>query len=363
MASAASLSIKSFLEVGQVLPADTSVLLRANHGVGKSQVIRQLAQRLGLTLIDRRVSQMTEGDIIGLPSTDGNVTRFNPVDWFLEACRSPRALFLDEINRGTPEVQQACFQIVLDRELNGHKLHPDTRVYAAVNIGSAYTVNEMDPAFLDRFWAVDLAPTVEDWVAWGRGNLPDVMVDFIAQNERWLDTPKNVNPGDVSVSRRSWEKYGRALQTANLADKCDDQLFYAMGVGYVGVEATSAFKDFAKSVEGRFTGEQIINEYDVIRPRLKKLRSQDRWNVAIEKAGDFVTGLDRLNDTQITNVRNFAKDLTPELRVALWSRLVAKGVEKIEIAQGVHKAMKDLVVEAFAADKAEKDKKATKKGA
>ena len=160
-----NMSIKTFLTVSEVLPVETSILIRGPHGIGKSQVVRQVAKHFNLPVVDRRLSQMTEGDMIGLPSTDGEVTRFNPPDWYKNACTKPICLFLDELNRATPEVMQAAFQIVLDRELNGWKLHPETRVYAAINHSAAYTVNEMDPALLDRFWTIDLEPTVEDWLA------------------------------------------------------------------------------------------------------------------------------------------------------------------------------------------------------
>jgi MoxR-like ATPase len=72
---------------------------------------------------------------------------------------------LDELNRSLPGVQQSFFQLVLDRELgndkdgNPYKFHPETRIFAAVNHGSEYDVNEMDPALLRRFWTVDLQPS------------------------------------------------------------------------------------------------------------------------------------------------------------------------------------------------------------
>ena len=103
-----TMSIKTFINVAAKLPVETSVLLRGNHGIGKSQVVRQVARGFGLPVIDRRLSQMSEGDMIGLPSTDGEVTRFNPPDWFKTACTKPMCLFLDELNRAPPtsEVQE-----------------------------------------------------------------------------------------------------------------------------------------------------------------------------------------------------------------------------------------------------------------
>ena len=115
-----TMSVETFKKVAAILPIEQSVLLRAVHGVGKSKIVRQVAfvlrETMGLKeykVVDRRLSQMSEGDMIGLPSTDGNVTRFNPPDWYMEACKTPCCLFLDELNRATPEVMQAAFQVVL----------------------------------------------------------------------------------------------------------------------------------------------------------------------------------------------------------------------------------------------------------
>mgnify|MGYP003338804908 CR=1 FL=1 len=94
-----TMQVRTFLKVAPLLPRETSVLLRGAHGIGKSQVVRQVAKGFGLQVTDRRLSQMSEGDMIGLPSTDGEVTRFNPPSWYKEACDRPMCLFLDELNR------------------------------------------------------------------------------------------------------------------------------------------------------------------------------------------------------------------------------------------------------------------------
>ena len=87
------------------------VLLRGRHGVGKSCVVYQTAQALGLPVVERRASQMTEGDLVGLPVIEGDVTRFNPPDWFKECCDNARALFLDEVDRAIIEVRQGIFEL------------------------------------------------------------------------------------------------------------------------------------------------------------------------------------------------------------------------------------------------------------
>ena len=130
-----SIDFKTMLTVlPHVTDARFPVLIRGRHGIGKSQVVYQLAANAGLPVVERRASQMTEGDLVGLPSIDGNRTSFNPPDWFKEACEEPSVLFLDEVDRATLEVRQGIFELTDSRKLNGHHLHPDTIVFAGIYI-------------------------------------------------------------------------------------------------------------------------------------------------------------------------------------------------------------------------------------
>jgi len=352
-----TMSIKTFMNVAVHLPKEFSVLLRGPHGIGKSQVVRALSGILAskcneprlANVVDRRLSQMSEGDMVGLPSTDGEVTRFNPPDWFKSACDEPCTLFLDELNRATPEVMQAAFQIVLDRELNGWKLHPDTRVFAAINSSAAYTVNEMDPALLDRFWTIDLTPTVADWVSWARdGHIHDIVTDFIAGNEKWLDSPTDGEPGKVQPSRRSWERLSIALTSSGVIEDANNPIFYPMCLGFVGTEATISFHSFVKMIDSQVSGEEILNDYPKSKKKVAKL-GQEKQNVLIEKVTDYIVkNSNNLTDNQGINLAAFMRDLPGELRVAAWSKLTqGTGQDNLTIAKFAHKYCVDSVLEVF----------------
>lgn len=362
-----SMSVSTFLRVAPKLPASTSILLRGDHGIGKSQLGRQLASlvaaQLGLNqvdyeVIDRRLSQVSEGDIIGLPSTDGEVTRFNPPDWYKKACQKPCFLFLDELNRATPEVMQAAFQIVLDRELNGWKLHKDTRVMSAINSSSAYNVNEVDPALLDRFWVIDLQPDTKDFLTWAKQentnklhgfNCLPLVAEFIANEggDKWLDPPKQSEPGKKQVSRRSWERLGDALAIAGVHDHPENDAFYPICVGYVGVEAAIKFVDFAKSTDSQFTGKDIVEKYSQIKSKILSKKKAEVLNEAIEKAAEYVKKLDKVNETQGKNLNSFIKDLPGELRISLWTKMTEAGIDRLELAKSVHKYLAKEVLEVF----------------
>lgn len=366
-----TMSMSTFKETAVLLPARRSVLLRAGHGVGKSQSIRQISHTIrrqlfekghikdlktGYPVIDIRLGQRSEGDIIGLPSTDGKVTRFNPPAWYWMACEQPCALFLDELNRATPEVMQAAFQIVLDHELDLHKLHPLSRVYTAINTGALYQVNEMDPALLSRFFVVDLVVSAEEFVAWARstdpeqgGNLHYHIPDFIEQKESWLYPPKNADPNLQHPTPRGWEHVNEALVESGLIDKPNDHRFWNIARGFIGNEAAAAFRDYCKTHNDNLTGEDMLNRFHTSEVQAKFARqSHEKRNGLIEKISEYVDKkIESLNEQQGKNVNAIMKELGEEHRISLWSKLTQSGIDKIALAKSIHKYCAGDILDVF----------------
>ena len=256
-----SVDFKTFISLAPaVSKAGLPVILRGRHGVGKSQVVYQIAKNMELPVVERRASQMTEGDLVGLPSIDGDRTSFNPPDWFKVACEEPVVLFLDEVDRAVQEVRQGIFELTDSRKLNGHHLHPETVVFAAVNggeHGEQYQVNEMDPAELDRYSVWDIEPTVEDWLSWANDNVDQLVWDFINQNRDHLEHSGDYEPNKVYPSRRSWDRLNKVLEGADLLESPGPELF-ALSVSFVGFEAAVAFNDFAANYDRQVTVEQLL---------------------------------------------------------------------------------------------------------
>lgn len=358
-----------FFDYAKALPPDITVLVRGNHGIGKSQGVYQLGEYFKLRVVERRLSQMTEGDMIGLPdktTMEGEgVTKFNPPDWYMECCREPRLLFLDELNRATPEILQASFQIAGMRTLNGHKLHPDTRVYAAVNASAEYTVNDMDPALLDRFWVTDLTPDVKDWLVWAKENVSPLIYDFIQTNERHLEHTGNIEPGRIYPSRRSWEKVSRALIFADVEFKPNDPRFYGISFGLLGPETAQAFTAYAKSIHDQLTAENILDEWNAkMKKRVEKF-GNEKFNVLIEKIGDY-TGKHILKPEQVKNMTEFAamECFPKELLVTFWSCLVDRPDKKMENIKQYAGDFAELVMKAVditLGEEKKDDVKSTKK--
>ena len=301
------------------------VLLRGKHGIGKSEVVYQIAEDLKLPIVERRASQMTEGDLVGLPSTDGDCTTFNPPDWFKVACDSPVVLFLDEIDRATTEVRQGIFELTDSRKLNGHHLHPETLVFAAVNGGehaAQYQVGEMDPAELDRWTVFDIEPTVEDWLAWGKDNVDQVVWDFINQNRTHLEHEDDFEPNKVYPSRRSWKRLNDCLCAAQLlseeeANKTQTRnLLFNLACGFVGFEAAVTFNDFVTNYKRQVTIENIVDEG---KQELVSEFSINDHSALIEKMEAKNIFKEELSENQIQNLAEYFVILPSEAAMKLWT--------------------------------------------
>jgi len=308
------------------------VLIRGRHGIGKSEIVYQTADGLEMPVVERRASQMTEGDLVGLPSTDGNVTSFNPPDWFKAACESPVVLFLDEVDRATIEVRQGIFELTDSRKLNGHVLHPDTLIFAAVNggeHGDQYQVGEMDPAELDRWTVFDVDPSAEDWLSWSKDRVNGIVWDFINQNRNHLEHDGDFEPNKVYPSRRSWVRLDECLTAANLLDDdADTFALFPLANSFIGFEAAVSFKDFVANYERQVTIEDILVEGNI--ERTANFGINDH-NALVEKMEAKDIFSQPLPVEQVGNLAKYFMTLPSEVGMKLWT-VVGQGSNENVIA-------------------------------
>jgi hypothetical protein len=321
-----AVDFKTFCKVAPlVAKVHKPILLRGRHGIGKSEVVYQTAEILGLPVVERRASQMTEGDLVGLPKTDGNVTRFCPPDWFHQACVEAVVLFLDEVDRATIEVRQGIFELTDSRKLNGHTLHPETLIFAAVNggeHGEQYQVGEMDPAELDRWTVFDVEPSIEDWLDWGKDKVDGIVWDFINQNHNHLEHKTDFEPNKVYPSRRSWERLDQCLESAGFLTedgrKANLANIFELSTAFVGFEAAVAFRDFAEKFESQVSIDDILK-----RGEIKKTIdfSINDHCALVEKMEASETFKEELPKKEITNVGAYFLTLPSEVAMKLWTTI------------------------------------------
>ena len=147
--------------------AELPMLLVGPHGTGKSLLLTRVAQALGLTWRHYNASLLSYDDLIGYPVPDGSGG--------LEYLRTPatiwgaEAVFLDEINRCRPDLQNKLFPIVHERRVQGIELTELAHRWAAMNPVDQSAADDpylgaepLDAALADRFAFIVPMP---DWRA------------------------------------------------------------------------------------------------------------------------------------------------------------------------------------------------------
>ncbi len=184
-------------------------------GVGKSQMVGQVAARHEVSVVDVRLSQMEPSDLRGIPFRVGE-----HVEWAVPAMlpdagrHGPEGiLFLDEITSAPPSVSAAAYQLILDRRLGEYRVPDGWAIFAAGNRQGDRGVTYSMPAPLaNRFAHFEVEAHLDDWVLWAyRAGVDERIIAFLRfRPELLFDFDPAHNPV-AFPSPRSWEFAHRAL--------------------------------------------------------------------------------------------------------------------------------------------------------
>lgn len=278
---------KNLMEtIHTVYDANVPLMVWGAPGIGKSTVIRQEAEKIagkeGRTFVDWNT--LPEERRRGLASSSSNkevfiycdvrLSQYDPSDWaipwanddsmvwmassVLKAFSRPDAkgiFFLDELPQAIPAVQNAAYQIILDR---GYKdvSFPDIRVIAAGNRasdgGSQYA---FAPALANRLMHIELdTPAGDIWVKdWASKNgINPYICAFIMHDPSQLyeTSGRTENRRFAWPSPRSWEGASKLLNTLGIPDvkHIDGWTEQAQNMLYISVGRASAI-DFVSFME------------------------------------------------------------------------------------------------------------------
>ena len=193
----------------------TPVMLWGPPGVGKSQMVAQVAARHGMPVIDVRLSQMEPSDLRGIPFRVDSRVEWAVPSMLPNADRhgTQGILFLDEITSVPPSVSAAAYQLILDRRLGAYTVPDGWAIFAAGNRQGDRGVTYTMPAPLaNRFSHFDVDVNLDDWVAWAYANaIDDRLIAFLRFRPELLFEFDPAHNPVAFPSPRSWEFAHRAL--------------------------------------------------------------------------------------------------------------------------------------------------------
>ena len=196
-------------------------------GLGKSEVIQQIADELGFRVVDLRLAQMSEVEIGGLiyPNEDKTYTNWLRPNWFPTGKEGkPTLLLLDELTSAPKRIQVAAYQLVLDRRIGQHVLPDDCVIIALGNREEdAGVYVELAAPLANRFEIynieVDANVWLEDYALKyvdknGRGVNP-LVTTYVREHPSMLHTQSEDSEEMTFATPRSWARVSQTLNAAN----------------------------------------------------------------------------------------------------------------------------------------------------
>ena len=223
--------VEAILEVAY--RARRPVLLEGPTGIGKSELVRGLARRLGIEHVVLDLSLLEPPDLVGLPViADGRTSyalpRFLPRE-------GAGILMLEELNRAERYIQQPALQLLTARALHEYVLPEGWACFAAINPESGdYHVTPLDAALRARFLAVPVRADRAAWLAWaGASEVHPAVIALARAHERIF----------AEVPPRTWTFASDVLRSMQPNELADPGLVRDVLGGYlppVWVEALAA---------------------------------------------------------------------------------------------------------------------------
>lgn len=262
--------IDTLRSVELVLATEEVPLVIGESGIGKTALAKKLAKDNNWSLVVIDGNLLKEGEIGGLPTVESYMTmdsngnrlekkttiyavhtKLREIDEEINKGKKV-LLFIDEINRCEHTVQQELMNLILNREINGYKLHDDVNILAAMNPSSKYgsdfdyQVVDMDAAQENRFVWLNMESDHKAWLKWAmESGIEQKVIEFIGVFPEYLH---KINEDDVRATPRSYERVSKAFKEyKERKDSIPKSVFLNVIKGNVGKVIAEEFVNFVES--------------------------------------------------------------------------------------------------------------------
>jgi MoxR-like ATPase len=198
-------------------------MLWGTRGVGKSSIVRQVAEHFGTPLVDLRLTTIEPVDIRGAIYADDEQqkTVWFPPEFLPGAGQPEGILFLDELTAADQRLQISAYSLILDRRVGNYRLPDGWQVVAAGNAAYHGAVShDMGTALADRMFHFNVQSVIDAFLdhALERDFAPEVMAYLKVRPDKLDDTHSQLaNDHLVGASPRGWEDVSNVLKS-NLSE-------------------------------------------------------------------------------------------------------------------------------------------------
>ena len=237
--------------------AQRPLFLIGAPGIGKTAIMSQVADELGIGLVSYSMTHHTRQSALGLPfvvdGAHGSLT-YKATEYtmseiiasiydYMELTGLERGiLFLDEINCVSETLYPSMLQFLQFKTFGRHRV-PDNWIVVCAGNPPEYnkSAREFDIVTLDRVRKIDVEPDFDSWKAYalGAGVHPSIL-SFLEIEQECFYSVESAPTGKRFVSARGWTDLSRTLTTLEEMGKTVD-------VGLIGqfVQESSIAERFA----------------------------------------------------------------------------------------------------------------------
>lgn len=190
------------------------VLLLGPPGIGKTEIVKQIAEEKNLKLFIFEGSSLDPTDVRGIPMLVGGETRFS---------RSPlypsedSILLIDELAFASTQTQRSLNSLLLDRRL-GTEIIPSSCFVFATGNPPQYGGNMLLNTLINRTVILNIQPSLEAWLNGYRDKINKMIRAYLQLKPNNFYTFDPADQDKPFCSPRSWALLSR-LMDAGIIDQ------------------------------------------------------------------------------------------------------------------------------------------------
>jgi len=303
-----NLSKKYIKKVIESSPAgmNQTFYLEGPSGIGKSEIVAQLAKELNAELFDIRLGSLDVIDLngIGIPDIENKKAIWTrPENFPPENSNKNFILFLDEFNHANEAVMGAAYQLVLERRMGVHKFPKNMLIIAAGNSiddkGIAFT---MPSPLQNRFMKIHVIPEIESFLEYADSkSISWKIKGYLKAN------PDDLHKFDPKIDESNFPTPRNWFKLNEIIESFDDDKLYSQVIlnSLFGMKIQIKFLTYLELI-GKFPKvEDILNGKKNKLKLVTDIGSSYAFYMLIKNY--FINNINNISHTQFINLIKFAE--------------------------------------------------------
>lgn len=308
-----------------------NVMLHGSPGLGKSSIVREIAEEYGFGIIDLRLSAVDPSAVLGLPYvTKNGDLKFSTPEWLTEMLNTsrPYILFLDELNNANLSTQAAAYRLVLDRTIqNGTALPSNCWIIGAGNLSTDKSgAKPLSSALANRFALhlfIDKKQASESFINHAvKHRFDRSIVGYLSYKKINVCVPYNNNPSFATP--RSWEFVNDFL----VNDMFDEVSLGIAIAGSVGSDVSSDFLAY-REVNGKLPDWDKLKHDDQYVYELPNNDEALKYAISVGLAFELLDSLSQDDEKGVKALATFLEEFNDEIKIITF-RTMKKDVDTMK---------------------------------